>query len=177
MPPTSQWAWLVQPFCPAKQLAGGCCSMRSSPLALRLKPRWAPNQRWALDLCIAAIYVLRVQRTFLACILLAGAGALANCGPDVVGPTPPESCVGVEPPKEAFGAKPGPLLPTTGAGGSSAGGSSTGGGGMGNGPVIGSAAPVYQLLDHQPLSCGHTAVYGLDNFKGHVTVAALFAGW
>ena len=79
-----------------------------------------------------------------------------------------------------------------GVGGSDASGGSGGAGGSGGvmaeggaggmaeplGPTeVGSAAPVYQLKDFQPNSCGYKGVYGLDNFAGTVTVAALLAGW
>jgi hypothetical protein len=45
------------------------------------------------------------------------------------------------------------------------------------GTCIGEPSPTFALKDFQPLSCGFDAVYGLDNFKGHVTVAVLLAAW
>lgn len=41
----------------------------------------------------------------------------------------------------------------------------------------GVALPQYALLDFQPQSCGFGARYGLENFGGTVTVAAMLAGW
>jgi hypothetical protein len=131
-----------------------------------------------------------------------GAGS-AGAGAGMINPT--DKCVGIEPPAEAFGAEPGPTIPGLGVGG--AGGATSGAGGMlasgGAGGVmnsggsggaamtgagtgggstlgpseIGSARPIYQLKDFQPLSCGYGATYGLDTFKGKVTVAVLLAGW
>ena len=127
----------------------------------------------------------------------------AGAGAGMINPS--DKCVGIEPPSEAFGADPGPTIPGLGTGG--AGGATSGVGGMlasggaggvmtsgGSGGVamtgtgtgggaalgpseIGSARPIYQLEDFQPLSCGYGATYGLDNFKGKVTVAVLLAAW
>jgi len=67
------------------------------------------------------------------------------------------------------------------AGGAAAGGAAAGGAGGASEVLapteIGSTGPLYQLRDFQPLSCGYEAVYGLDNFQGTVTVAALLAAW
>ncbi len=101
-----------------------------------------------------------------------GTGGLAECA----GPTVPS---------EAYGAEPGPVLGMGGVGGVGGigvgGGTGGGTGGAGGAPLapteIGAAAPVYQLDDVHPLSCGFKATYGLEAFKGKVTVAALWAGW
>ena len=42
---------------------------------------------------------------------------------------------------------------------------------------VGAAMPEWELYDFQPRSCGYRATYGLDLFKGHVTVVALLAAW
>ena len=41
----------------------------------------------------------------------------------------------------------------------------------------GASMPSWELLDFQPRSCGYKATYGLDLYKGHVTVVALLAAW
>ena len=41
----------------------------------------------------------------------------------------------------------------------------------------GAAMPEWELYDFQPRSCGYKATYGLDLFKGRVTVVALLAAW
>jgi hypothetical protein len=43
--------------------------------------------------------------------------------------------------------------------------------------TIGEAAPVFALTDFQPQSCGFGATYGLEAFKGKVTVVVLLAAW
>ena len=91
-------------------------------------------------------------------------------------------CVGPKVGSEAYDAEPGPVIDLGGAGGTAgAGGAAAGGAGgtvMALGPKeVGSNAPVYQLEDVHPLSCGYGAVYGLEPFKGKVTIAALWAGW
>lgn len=42
---------------------------------------------------------------------------------------------------------------------------------------VGDMPPVWTLSDFQPQSCGHRATYGLDVFKGKVTVMVLLAAW
>ncbi len=42
---------------------------------------------------------------------------------------------------------------------------------------VGAAMPEWELFDFQPRSCGYKATYGLDLYKGHVTVVALLAAW
>ncbi|HIN85306.1 MAG TPA: hypothetical protein EYN06_02415 [Myxococcales bacterium] len=42
---------------------------------------------------------------------------------------------------------------------------------------VGAMPPVWTLSDFQPQSCGHRATYGLDVFKGKVTVMVLLAAW
>ena len=114
-----------------------------------------------------------------------GAGAGATSGAGGSGGSG-AVCVGTTPPSDAYDADPGPLLAMGGMGGMGGAGGSMGGmGGMGGaggsaplGPTeIGSDAPLYQLTDFQPQSCGFDATYGLDQFVGSVTVAALLAGW
>jgi hypothetical protein len=41
----------------------------------------------------------------------------------------------------------------------------------------GAPMPSWELFDFQPRSCGYKATYGLDLYKGHVTVVALLASW
>lgn len=41
----------------------------------------------------------------------------------------------------------------------------------------GAAAPDWQLQDFQPLSERYQEVYGLESFRGSVTLIALYAGW
>lgn len=43
--------------------------------------------------------------------------------------------------------------------------------------AVGAAAPGWQLQDFQPQSPGFETTYGLDAFKGRVTVVALLASW
>lgn len=111
-----------------------------------------------------------------------GGGGETSTGGGGTGGTA-EACVGPMVPEEAYDAEPGPLLNTGGAGGVGGAGGMGGAGGAGGammslGPTeIGSDAPVYQLTDVHPLSCGFGATYGLDQFKGKVTIAALWAGW
>jgi len=90
-----------------------------------------------------------------------------------------EQCVGVDPGSDAYEAEPGPIIGQGNSGGGGAGGDGGAGGAPATlGPTeIGSDAPVYQLADFQPNSCGYEGVYGLDTFAGTVTVAALLAGW
>ncbi len=45
------------------------------------------------------------------------------------------------------------------------------------GTCIGEVAPQWWLDDFQPQSCGLDAAYGLEAFKGQVTVAVLLAAW
>ena len=42
---------------------------------------------------------------------------------------------------------------------------------------IGAAAPQWELFDFQPKSCGYQATYGLEQYKGQVTVVVLLAAW
>ena len=44
-------------------------------------------------------------------------------------------------------------------------------------PVVGEAPPVFHLTDVQPQSCGFERTYGLEEFRGSVTVLALLSGW
>ena len=117
------------------------------------------------------------------------------------------ACVGVTPPASAWGAEPGPINHPGGDGGAGQGGAGQGGaaqggaaqggaaqggdgsggmamggaGGAGGGPDLpvppGAMAPSWSLLDRQPDSCGYDATYGLDLFRGQVTVVAMWAGW
>jgi hypothetical protein len=84
-------------------------------------------------------------------------------------------------PEEAYDAEPGPVISMGGAGGAGGMGGAGGAGGAGGGALgpteIGADMPAYQLEDVHPLSCGYEGVYGLDQFKGKVTIAALWAGW
>jgi hypothetical protein len=102
------------------------------------------------------------------------AGGAAGMGGTAGGGGFVSECVGPSVPREAYAAAPGPLLAMGGAGG-------MGGGGAGGASLDptepGSPAPIYQLLDVQPESCGYGAVYGLGLFKGKVSIAALWAGW
>ena len=41
----------------------------------------------------------------------------------------------------------------------------------------GDAAPPWTLADFQPQSCGAGSTYGMDSFRGRVTVVALLAAW
>ena len=41
----------------------------------------------------------------------------------------------------------------------------------------GQTAPEFVAYDFQPQSCGYGATYGLETFKGHVTLAVLLASW
>ena len=45
------------------------------------------------------------------------------------------------------------------------------------GTCLGTPAPVWELCDFQPQSCGHDQVYGLSTYAGTVTFVALFASW
>lgn len=42
---------------------------------------------------------------------------------------------------------------------------------------VGSSAPAWLLEDFQPQSCGYEATYGMEAFKGRVTVLVLLAAW
>ncbi|EDM80923.1 hypothetical protein PPSIR1_28473 [Plesiocystis pacifica SIR-1] len=44
-------------------------------------------------------------------------------------------------------------------------------------PPCPECAPIWDLYDFQPQSCGYTETYGLDSFEGHVTLIAMLAGW
>lgn len=92
------------------------------------------------------------------------------------------ACQGPEIPSEAYDADPGPVIAMGGAGGTAGAGGVGGAGGAGGsmtlGPKdVGADTPAYQLEDVHPLSCGYEGVYGLDQFRGKVTLAALWAGW
>ena len=41
----------------------------------------------------------------------------------------------------------------------------------------GDPAPAWSLKDFQPQSCGFNGTYGMDVFKGKVTVVVLLASW
>lgn len=93
--------------------------------------------------------------------------------PDTVGPL---VCVGITPPESAWGAEPGPIKPPE---------DEPGEGDNpeaepcvdGEGPCVGELHPAFALKDVQPQSCGYQATYGLDAFKGTVTLAVLLASW
>ena len=42
---------------------------------------------------------------------------------------------------------------------------------------VGATMPTWQLADFQPKSAGYGKTYGLEAFKGKVTVVALLASW
>ena len=42
---------------------------------------------------------------------------------------------------------------------------------------IGSQWPSWELIDFQPKSLKHNQTYGLDQFRGRVTLVALLATW
>jgi len=42
---------------------------------------------------------------------------------------------------------------------------------------VGASMPTWQLADFQPKSAGYGKTYGLEAFKGKVTVVALLASW
>lgn len=42
---------------------------------------------------------------------------------------------------------------------------------------VGSEMPTWKLEDFQPKSTGFKKIYGLEGFKGKVTVVALLSGW
>jgi hypothetical protein len=46
----------------------------------------------------------------------------------------------------------------------------------GAGPELGEFPPAWALRDFQPQSCGYEAVYGLEAFRGRVTVLAILSG-
>jgi hypothetical protein len=84
--------------------------------------------------------------------------------------------VGVAVAEEAYGRDPGPLA--LGAGGAGGAGGGAGAGGAAPAPTaLGAPSPSYWLDDIQPLSCAHGATYGLEAFRGAVTVVGLWAGW
>lgn len=105
------------------------------------------------------------------------AGSVGNDLPPAPDTGPEEwVCVGVTPPESAWAASPGPLLPPPPE--------------EEEGsedppeppepepePAVGEPAPVFQLTDFQPQSCGYEATYGLDLYQDRVTVAVLLAAW
>ncbi len=92
--------------------------------------------------------------------------------------TPPEICVGVSPPESAWETEPGPQKPPeeepTDA---DASGTDAAEPPPKVKPVVGQPPADFVLTDFQPQSCGYGGTYGLDVFKGHVTVVVLLAGW
>ena len=94
-----------------------------------------------------------------------GAGGFGGQGPGQGGGAP--TCVGPTPPAEAWMATPGPTFGSGGAGGGIQLGT----------PTIGQPPVSWTLPDIQPESCGKGATYGMEVFKGTVTVAVLLAGW
>jgi hypothetical protein len=96
-------------------------------------------------------------------------GAVAGCsqqsssegGPD--GSTGPGVCIGAKPPASAWSADP------SGGGGSSA-------AELDGGPPVGEPPPQWALRDFQPQSCGYGATYGLEVFRGEVTLLAILEG-
>jgi len=85
----------------------------------------------------------------------------SSAGPDAS--VNPGVCVGIKPPLSAWSADP------------------SGGGGAGPadqdaGPPLGEAPPKWALRDFQPQSCGSGATYGLEVFRGEVTLLAILAG-
>lgn len=89
------------------------------------------------------------------------------------GPRGPGPCVGVRPDPSAWLAEPGPRRepqPDGGAGGDA-------GAGCAPATCLGATAPTWALRDFQPQSCGSDATYGLEVFRGKVTVVALLAAW
>jgi len=91
----------------------------------------------------------------------------SNDGTPQVGPDASSSagvCVGVKPPLSAWSTDP------------------SGGGGAGPdapdaGPAVGEPPPKWALTDFQPQSCGFGAAYGLDVFRGEVTLLAVLEGF
>jgi hypothetical protein len=102
----------------------------------------------------------------------ASADAAEDTGP--LGP--PEICIGISPPASAFEV---PEPPEDGGNESDAAdsGPAEADAGAPPQPEIGEPAPDWTLYDFQPQSCGFTGHYGLDVFKGEVTVAVLLASW
>ena len=97
-------------------------------------------------------------------------GADGRSGHDA-GPGP---CIGLRPEPAAWLAEPGPQRdpqPDAGPGDADA------GAGCLPATCQGADEPVWALRDFQPQSCGDGATYGLDVFRGKVTVVALLAAW
>ena len=84
----------------------------------------------------------------------------------IINETGKESCQGATPPK---GSEQAPKAPDEPADGQKCKDSPK--------DCVGKPWPLWKLLDVQPQSCGHKKYYGLDTFKGHVTVVALLASW
>ncbi|MBW2528269.1 MAG: hypothetical protein JRI23_29100 [Deltaproteobacteria bacterium] len=115
------------------------------------------------------------RRRRLGALLAVSAAALAGCGDDQVAPCSsrdvarpdvayPPVCIGVDPGPGAQSAEPsGEPVAQNDAGFPAP-------------PELGSPAPDWKLEDFQPQSCGHGGVYGLEAFRGLVTVVAVWAG-
>jgi hypothetical protein len=93
----------------------------------------------------------------LASLALLG-GLLAACEQGSVSPLElgaplADACVGAEPPESAWSAEP------SGTGSPAS-----------EGPPIGEPPPRFALVDFQPQSCGFGGVYGLEPFRGEVTL-------
>jgi hypothetical protein len=102
-------------------------------------------------------------------VCLAGCGRQDDSSPPHT-PAEPEVwqrpvCIGAEPPQAAWSAEPGgESVPADG-------------GGLADvAPALGSLAPRWALRDFQPQSCGYEGVYGLEAFRGVVTVVAVWSG-
>jgi hypothetical protein len=85
-------------------------------------------------------------------------------------------CVGDRPDEAAWLAEPGPLRAPDPDGGVLPPDPDAGTGCLPR-ACIGADAPLWALRDFQPQSCGEGATYGLDVFRGKVTVVALLAAW
>ena len=109
-------------------------------------------------------------RTLRAVAALGACTVLAGCEHEVMPLVAPDAstssgvCIGVKPPTSAWTADP------------------SNGGGAGPdaadaGPPTGEPAPKWALTDFQPQSCGFEATYGLDVFRGKVTLIAVLEGF
>jgi hypothetical protein len=123
------------------------------PHQLRRRPRLRASSPWSIALAgLGSVLVF---------------GQALGCGHDsspAVGPdgSAPGVCVGVKPPASAWSAEPS---------GSDGGGLDAGE--LDAGPPLGEPPPKWALRDFQPQSCGFQASYGLDVFRGEVTLLAV----
>lgn len=106
----------------------------------------------------------------------ADSGLPDAAAPTDAGPRGPGPCVAVRPDDAAWLAEPGPLRAPEPDGGLPEADPDAGGGCLPR-ACIGAEAPIWALTDFQPQSCGSGATYGLDVFRGKVTVVALLAAW